>query len=216
MKYYQEITLIDGDKSLYQLWSDLYTQLHIALVELKNTHGLENVGVSFPNYKYEQKENGKEFSFLGNKLRIFSDKKETLELLDINTKILELNQRQDYEDNADDYFHTKSVRLVPENVDSYLVVSRYRHTPLNKQVANYLAHSKQQGREVSESEAIEHCKQHKQSGRKNYPFINLKSIDNGQNFKLSIKQTLVDEASIGSFNTYGLNTNQTSVTVPHW
>ena len=39
MKFYQEITLIDqAEISPYFIWTKLYTQLHIALAELKDAN----------------------------------------------------------------------------------------------------------------------------------------------------------------------------------
>ena len=62
MNFYQEITLIpDAEISPYFLWSKVYTQLHIALAHVKNQHGVDGIGISFPNYKYEEKD-GKTFA----------------------------------------------------------------------------------------------------------------------------------------------------------
>ena len=50
MNFYQEITLIpDAEISPYFLWSKVYTQLHIALAHVKNQHGVDGIGISFPN-----------------------------------------------------------------------------------------------------------------------------------------------------------------------
>ena len=52
MKYYIEVTLIENPELVaYQLWSKLYTQLHIALAEIKNAEHKINIGVSFPQYR---------------------------------------------------------------------------------------------------------------------------------------------------------------------
>jgi len=56
MDYYQEITLIDqAEISPYVIWSKLYQQLHIALAEIKDGNNKVNIGVSFPQYIYEEK-----------------------------------------------------------------------------------------------------------------------------------------------------------------
>ena len=56
MEYYQELTILpDPEISPYFIWTKLYTQLHIALADLYNTQGISSIGVSFPNYKFEQK-----------------------------------------------------------------------------------------------------------------------------------------------------------------
>lgn len=60
MKFYQEITLIDqAEISPYFIWSKLYTQLHIALAKSKDTNDKVNIGVSFPQYIFEEKIEGK-------------------------------------------------------------------------------------------------------------------------------------------------------------
>lgn len=207
MNYYQELTILpDPEINMYFIWQKLYTQLHIALADLKNQHGLNSVGVSFPNYRYEKKD-GKQFATLGNKLRIFAPTQEALAKLDINKWLERLT----------DYVHIKSIQAVPDKLKGHLIVSRYRHTPLAKQVQSYIAHAKNKHDEQpSEAEAIAHCKQHKTAGRKNYPFIPLNSQDTKQRFTLAIKQVETDNTLKGSFNTYGINTKKQQHTVPHW
>ena len=67
MQFYQEITLIDqAEISPYFIWSKLYTQLHIALAESKDIDNQVNIGVSFPQYIFEEKiKGGKSQSQLG-------------------------------------------------------------------------------------------------------------------------------------------------------
>ncbi|PIE47845.1 MAG: type I-F CRISPR-associated endoribonuclease Cas6/Csy4 [Gammaproteobacteria bacterium] len=200
MKYYQELTILpDPEISMYFIWRKLYTQLHIALAELHNQHGIGTVGVSFPDYKYEEKDN-KEFATLGNKLRIFATSKNDLQILNI----------QKWLERLSDYIHIKSVQEVPPK-HGWLVASRYRYKSLENQAKQFAKH-----RGISLEESLQHCKQYKKAGRKGYPFINLKSLDNGQNFKLAIKQVEVESVGSGEFNTYGLNTNSQQATVPHW
>lgn len=212
MNYYQELTILpDPDINMYFIWQKLYTQLHIALADLYNQHGIDTVGISFPNYKYEAKadKNGnvREFATLGNKLRIFAPTEDALTKLDIKTWLERLT----------DYVHIKGIKVVPDDVIGHLIVSRYRHTPLVKQVQSYMAHSQHKhGKTISEAEAIAHCKQHKRAGRKNYPFIALTSQDTKQRFTLAIKQMVTETALKGVFNTYGINTNNQQHTVPHW
>ena len=56
MKFYQEITLIDqAEISPYFIWSKLYTQLHIALAEIKDDSDKVGIGASFPQYIFEEK-----------------------------------------------------------------------------------------------------------------------------------------------------------------
>ena len=100
MKYYQELTILpDPEISNYFIWSRLFTQLHIALADIKNQHGIDSIGVSFPEYYFD--ENGKS-SRLGSKLRIFAPNLETLEKLDLNNWL----------DRLTDYVHIKSIKEV--------------------------------------------------------------------------------------------------------
>jgi len=53
MNYYIEVTLMENEKfSPYGLWSQLYLQLHLALVEVKNADNKVNIGFSFPQYRF--------------------------------------------------------------------------------------------------------------------------------------------------------------------
>ena len=81
MKHYLEITLIDsGDEPLYLVWSKLYVQLHLALVEVKKHNDKINIGVSFPEYLFNAE---KGIGFLGTKLRVLANSEEELHNLKI-------------------------------------------------------------------------------------------------------------------------------------
>lgn len=199
MKYYQEITLIDGDRRLYEVWSNVYTQIHIALADLYNNHGINSVGVSFPDYRYEEK-NDKAFAILGNKLRVFAPNQKDLETLNLNDWLSRLT----------DYVHIKSISEVGDKVKGHLVVSRYRPKNPLKQAEEFAKY-----KDMSLEAALVHCAAHKQDN-KPYPHINLKSETNQQPYKLAIIQEVTDSACKGSFNSYGMNNKVDSVTVPHW
>jgi CRISPR-associated endonuclease Csy4 len=65
MNFYQELTLLPTDDiGHYFLWSKIYQQLHLALVELTGGQG-GSVGFSFPEYSANQPR-------LGRKLRVFA------------------------------------------------------------------------------------------------------------------------------------------------
>ena len=203
MKFYQEFTLINGNKPLYVIWSELYRQLHIALADLKNQHGIERIGVSFPEYRYEEKDNqhGKSTTFatLGGKLRVFAPEQTDLLLLDLPTWLERLN----------DYVHMSSIKEVG-NVTSHLIVKRYRYKSLEKKAQDYAVL-----KNINFDAALAHVKQYRQMP-KHYPFIHLKSQTNQSEYKLSVWQEVADEENLGSFNTYGMNNMSNMVTVPHW
>lgn len=195
MKYYIELTLMDNpDFNLYTLWSKLYTQLHLAFVEQKDSQEKTPYGISFPRYRLNQ---DKGVGFLGDKLRIFAHSAQELEQLNLNQWLARLN----------DYVHITAPRETPHNV-SYGIYSRA--VPKDS-VEKRILHQAQR-RNISITEASTHFKDHVYTPLIE-PFISLKSLSGQHIFKLHIKKTLTDEASMGKFGTYGLSK---TVTVPEF
>ncbi len=199
MSYYQEVTLIDGDKKLYELWSDVYNQIHIALAEAKNKHDINTIGVSFPSYRYEEK-GDKVFATLGDKLRVFAQSQKDLETLDLDKWLERLT----------DSVHVKRINEVGDKAKGHVVIRRYRHKNVLKQAEAFAEH-----KGITLEAALIHCAKHKQDN-KSYPYINLRSISNNQPYALSIIQEMADNETQGSFNSYGINNAADKVTVPHW
>lgn len=199
MNYYQEVTLIDGDKKLYELWSDVYNQIHIALAEAKNKYDINTIGVSFPSYRYEEK-GDKVFATLGDKLRVFAQSQKDLETLDLDKWLERLT----------DYVHVKRINEVGDKAKGHVVIRRYRHKNVLKQAEAFAEH-----KGITLEAALIHCTKHKQDN-KPYPYINLRSISNNQPYALSIIQEMADNETQGSFNSYGINNAVAKVTVPHW
>jgi len=200
MKYYQEITLLDSDeKSIYEIWSEVYMQLHIALADVKNKHAIDTIGVSLPNYRYEEKK-GQTFAMLGNKLRVFAQSQKDLKALNLDKWLERLT----------DYVHVKRIAEVGNNTKGNVVVKRYRHKNVLKQAEEFAKH-----KGITYEAALAHCAKHKQDN-KPYPYINLKSITNSQPYSLSIMQEVVDNETQGTFNSYGINNKLDNITVPHW
>lgn len=201
MKFYQELTLIPNDEILpYFLWSKVYTQLHIALADVKNTHGIDGVGVSFPQYHYHHE---RDYGTLGCRLRVFGSR-DDLQKLDLPKWL----------DRLSDYVHLKSIAEVDDKATGYMVVERYRYTSLEKQAERFA-----QFKNISFEQALTHCQTHKRQPQ-NYPFIELFSQTNQVPYRLYIKQTAVNHAVNGNFSVYGMN-NQggqltEKTTVPHW
>ena len=106
----------------------LYTQIHIALADVKNKHGIESIGVSFPDYHYDAKK--EQSSKLGQKLRVFATSQADLEKLDLKRWLSRLT----------DYVHIKSIKEVPKTANQHLLVRRYRYTPLEKRVQSLATH----------------------------------------------------------------------------
>ena len=207
MHYYIELKLIkDSEISPYFIWSKLYTQLHLALVEMQDANAQVPIGVSFPEYKVGESK-GKAFMLLGSKLRIFAQDEATLSKLNLPKWLARL----------EDYIHIKSIQLVPENVQNHLVVSRYRPKSNIELVARRIVKRKQFTLDlaiaylntVDEAKKLKGYKQNWEP----FPYIQLKSLSGKQDFSLCISQTTVDEMKGGVFSTYGLSSQST---VPHW
>lgn len=221
MKAYQEITIIKSpDISPYFIWSKLYTQLHLAMVEQKNSDQTVSFGVSFPEYKYVNEDN-KTVSTLGNKLRVFARDEAALQQLDL-IKWLE---------RFADYLHIKRVQSVPETITAYLFVKKYcADLNLERLTRRFMRRkSKRTGIEISFEQAkaiqnkrfsekysvsLEEAELHYlQPKLQNFPFIKLRSLSNNKEFSLQIEQIVTDKPHVGTFNTYGLSSQSS---VPHW
>lgn len=198
MIHYQEITIIpDPEIAPYFIWSKLFTQFHIALADVKNKHGIESIGISFPDYHFDEK--GKS-SKLGLKLRVFAPSQKDLETLNLDKWLERLT----------DYVHVKRINEVGNKTKGHVVVKRYRHKNMIKQAEAFAKH-----KGITLEAALIHCAKHKQDN-KPYPYVILNSITNNQPYSLSIMQELVDNETQGTFNSYGINNKLDNITVPHW
>lgn len=186
MKYYQELVLIKHPEiSPYFLWSKIYAQVHLALVEMQNA-GKTSIGVSFPEYEISQNRGR-----LGNKLRLFAENQTDLENLTLAKWLARLN----------DYVHQTGFREVPGKVNQYAIYQRY-HTLGN---ANLLARRYAKRHNVSLEEALKRYK-NLEISLTELPFIRLKSLTNGNIFNLFINKKPVDSLINKGFNAYGLST----------
>lgn len=198
MKYYIELTLINSlEMPFFVLWSKLYTQLHLALVEIQDANKQVPVGVSFPEYKFVEND-GKNFAALGSKIRLLAEKEETLIQLNLEKWLERLT----------DYIHIKRITSVPEKISGYLVVSRYRFSASPEQLAK--RYSKRHN--ISEQEALERFKGYRRDVPV-CPYIQLKSLSNNESFNFFISQKDAVSRQEGFFSTYGLSS---VATVPHW
>ena len=218
MNYYQEITLINSDKSLYEIWSVVYTQLHIALADLKNNHDINSIGVSFPDYKYEVKSDGREFAMLGSKLRVFAPSQDDLNKFDLKQWLEKVNTDKSIKikwkllDSFDinDYIHIKGIKEVPiDKATGFVSVQRYRFKQIEIQVESLAKKMK-----ISNDEAMAIVAKRKPELK--LPFIRMYSESNKTHYPLQILQQSCEEKVTGSFNVYGINGMTDHVTVPQW
>ncbi|SBS28189.1 CRISPR-associated endonuclease Cas6/Csy4 [Marinomonas spartinae] len=193
MRFYQEITLIKTPEiSPYFIWGKLYMQLHLALVEQQNPDKTVNTGVSFPEYKYIQKEDGV-FASLGSKLRVFANTEIELQQLNL-VKWL---------DRLTDYVHIKSVAEVPDNVQGYETFNRRcKSGSPDKHIRRRMKRHNE-----TWEQAAEFFKGYNmEKADKDLPFIRMKSLHSDNEFCMSITRK---EAELSNkhvmFNTYGLS-----------
>ena len=194
MKYYQEITLIDqAEISSYFIWSKLYTQLHIALAEIKDTNNKVNIGVSFPQYLFEKNDKNSKVN-LGKKLRLFAQNEADLKKLDLKKWL----------DRLTDYVHITSIREVPENIKSYAIYKR-------KQVktnAERLARHRVKRGDIGFDEAL--ARYSNVVTTTDLPYIQMLSLSTSdeqdkKRFKLFIEKRSIGQSESQVFSTYGLS-----------
>src|SRR5690606_36142223 len=196
MKFYQEITLIDqAETSPYFIWSKLYSQLHLAFAEQKDADDKVNIGVSFPQYIFEEKaENQKAKINLGRKLRLFTQSGEDFKKLDIRKWLERL----------EDYVHISSIREVPSDIKSYAIYKR-------KQVktnAQRLARHRVKRGDIGFDEAL--ARYSNVVTTTDLPYIEMQSLSTSdkqskKRFKLFIEKLPAEQSEIQVFSTYGLS-----------
>ena len=197
MNHYIELTIIpNAEISPHHIWSKLYTQVHLAMVEIKDAKDQVPVGVGFPELKTVEK-GDESYGLLGNKLRLFAKDAATLERLKLHQWLARLN----------DYVHQSSIREVPASV-APMQVNRYRPPASVGNLARRMA--KRKG--CSIEEALKHYETLNKMAKAK-PFIIIQSLEGQQRFSLCIDQKPAEQAMVGNFNTYGLSG---TATVPHW
>ena len=191
MKYYQEITLIDqAEISSYFIWSKLYTQLHIALAEIKDTNNKVNIGVSFPQYIFEEKLEDKKAKInMGKKLRLFTQDEADLKKLDLKKWL----------DRLTDYVHITSIREVPENINSYAI---YKRKQVKTNATRLARHRVKRG-DIGFDEAL--ARYSNVVTTTDLPFVQMKSLTSDQVFKLFIEKKNAEQSESQIFSTYGLS-----------
>ena len=198
MKYYIEVTLMKTDDfSPYELWSRIYRQLHIAFAEIKDTYDKVNIGVSFPQYRFNAE---KSVGFLGEKFRIFAQSQADLEKLNI----------QKWFDRLTDYLHITSIREVPENKITGYAIYRRKQVKTNPQ---RLARHRVKRGDIGFDEAL--ARYSNVVTTTDLPYIQLQSLSTSDEqdkrlFKLFIEKKSAEKSETQIFSTYGLS-SQSSV-----
>lgn len=186
MRYYLEITLITNPEvGINFLWSKVFQQIHLGLVEVMDDQGRIPVGVSFPGYV-----TGEKYSVLGSKLRLLANDEATLSRFNASHWLSKLS----------DYVHCTGIRPVPEKIKGYAIYQREQPKTSNGRLARRYAkrHNVEYGTALLRYGDMTHKTMA-------MPFIRLKSLSGGQEFCLWIKKTEAAELSGGVFSSYGLS-----------
>jgi CRISPR-associated endonuclease Csy4 len=194
MKLYLEITLLPNPEiGIYFLWSKVFQQIHLGLVEMQDDQGRVPIGISFPEYV-----TGEKYSLLGGKLRLLAKDEATLSQFNASQWLARLN----------DYVHCTSIRLVPEKLTGYAIYQREQPKASKERLARrYAKHHK-----VDYETALSRYSQmpHKTMTT---PFVHQKSLSSDKTFCLWIKKTVVSDPLGGAYSSYGLSA---SATVPEF
>ncbi len=185
MRFYVEISLLPcAEMPLHILTQQIYQQLHLKFVEMKDENGLQPVGVSFPKYGDNQ-------NTLGEKIRLFAKNSETLEQFNAKQMLRKLS----------DYVHVTGIREIPANVKTFGCFSRLQLKTSNLR----LARRKAKYENISIETAL--SKSHRPKEPKtDVPFVFVKSSSNGEKFRLFIVyKEQENNNSNCRFGTYGLS-----------
>ena len=186
MGFYCEITLLPNPEvNINFLWSKVFQQIHLGLVEIQDDQGRVPIGVSFPEYVV-----GEKYSVLGGKCRLFAPDEATLARFNAAKWLVRLN----------DYVHCTGIRPVPEKLAGYAVYQRQQPKTNKERLARRYAgrHSVDYDTALMRYNSMAHQ-------TITAPFIRLKSLSGNQVFCLWIKKTVVVEPSGSTFSSYGLS-----------
>ena len=189
MQFYQELTLLPGvEFSPYHLWSKIYQQIHIGLVELFGKERCE-IGIAFPQYRGEGDDRG-----LGLKLRLFAKSSADLDRLDVKMRLRRL----------EDYVHITRVRSTPSAaVRGYAVYRRYHSDNSQSQKARRYANR----HGIAYEDALQLFPIDRRHDLP--PYIQLQSLSTGQPFRLHIEKLDATKPCDAGFGSYGLDNTST-------
>lgn len=183
MDYFLEIGLRpDPEFVPSQLMNALFSKLHRALVQTGNNR----IGVSFPDARSDR-------PYLGDKLRLHGSAEQLDSLMG-----------SDWLTGMRDHVCVGGIEAVPANVKFRVVRRVQAQSNPERLRRRYMKRH-----EVSEAELVGRFPD--ESGeRLALPFVSLRSVSTGQNFRLFIEHgPLLDEARAGEFGCYGLSSTAT-------
>jgi len=186
MKFYLEITLLPNPEvGRNFLWSKVFQQIHLGLVEMQDEQGRVPISLSLPEYV-----TGEKYSVLGGKLRLLAKDEATLSQFNASQWLSRLS----------DYVHCTSIRPVPEKVTGYAIYQREQPKTNKERLARRYAKRHNEDYDTAVLRYSEMA--HKTIAT---PFIRLKSLSGNQEFCLWIKKAVIAEPSGATFSSYGLS-----------
>lgn len=186
MNCYLEITLLPNPEvNIHFLWSKVYQQIHLGLVEMQDDQDRVPIGISFPEYV-----TGAKYSVLGGKLRLFAQDEATLAQFDATKWLSRLS----------DYVHCTRIRPVPEKILGYVIYQREQPKASKERLARRYA----KYHKVDYDTALQRYRE-KPYKTITTPFIHLKSLSSEHTFCLWIKKQVATENIRGTFSSYGLS-----------
>ena len=190
MWFFQDVILQPTeDISASFLWSRVYRQVHLALVNSKDEQGIIRCGVAFPEYSEEN-------LTLGHRLRLLASVESDLQRLNLADALMRF---------APDYVKITTIRQVPiRKCKGYVAYSRYQPEATVMQKARRYA--KRHGISIEEAQKLFPTA----VSKNRYPYIQLESMTNHHRFSLFIKKKEAVEQPCKGFSAYGFST-ETSV-----
>lgn len=182
MEYYQEVTILQNEEIAENfLLAKAFMQIHLAITAQKKLDEGRCYGITFPHYH----ELG-----VGDKIRVFSNSKENMEVLNLNSYLSRLS----------DYVHLIKPRVVPKaRVKGYVKFVRVH--PRNH--SGCLARRYAKRHNVPIDEATARYQNSEKLCKK--PYIIMKSLSNGNRFSLFMDRCYGENVEEGGFNYYGLS-----------
>ena len=186
LNYYQELSLLPQEEiPIHFLWTKVFQQIHLGLVEMQDDQGRVPIGLSFPDYI-----TGEKYSVLGGKLRLFAKDEATLSQFNACQWLTRLS----------DYVHCTSIRPVPVKLTGYAIYQREQPKTNKERLARRYA--KRHNVDYDTALVRYSGMVHKNIAT---PFIRLKSLSGDQEFCLWIKKTMAAEPLGATFSSYGLS-----------
>ena len=177
MWFFQDVILQPTeDISASFLWSRVYRQVHLALVNSKDEQGIIRCGVAFPEYSEEN---------------LLTPEESDLQRLNLPDALKRLTP---------DYVKITTIRQVPiRKCKGYVTYSRYQPEAAVMQKARRYA--KRHGISIEEAQKLFPTA----VSKNRYPYIQLESMTNHHRFSLFIQKQEAVEQPCNGFSAYGFS-----------